>query len=31
VRDLLAAAGFSVAEIDSFIADGVTRESIEKK
>jgi crotonobetainyl-CoA:carnitine CoA-transferase CaiB-like acyl-CoA transferase len=31
VRDLLGAAGFSVAEIDSFIADGVTRESIEKK
>ena len=31
VRDLLGAAGFSVAEIDSFIADGVTRESIDKK
>ena len=30
VRDLLGAAGFSVADIDSFIADGVTRESIEK-
>ena len=30
VRDLLGAAGFPVAEIDSFVADGVTRESIER-
>jgi crotonobetainyl-CoA:carnitine CoA-transferase CaiB-like acyl-CoA transferase len=30
VRDLLAGAGFSAAEINAFIADGVTRESNEK-
>jgi crotonobetainyl-CoA:carnitine CoA-transferase CaiB-like acyl-CoA transferase len=30
VRDLLAGAGFSAAEVNGFIADGVTRESIEK-